>query len=181
MIEGVIRTRVGYAGGHKANPAYTNMGDHTETVQIDFDPKQISYDQLLETFWKSHNPRSGFWSRQYMNAVFYHNENQKKAAEASKTALAKKLGIKIKSKVAPLRSFTMAEDYHQKYLLKSNNRLEKEMELIYPHHRDFVASPAITRLNGYVGGNGNREQLSLDIDRLGLSSEGKKVLDALVR
>ncbi len=172
---------MGYAGGHKANPTYTRMGDHTETVQVDFDPNQISYDRLLEIFWKSHNPTSRSWSRQYMNAVFYHDENQKVSAETSKTALAEKLGRKVKSKVVPLRSFTMAEDYHQKYLLKSDDTLEKEMKFIYPNHQNFIASTAVARLNGFVGGYGDRKMLSRDIEQLGLSSEGKMVLDRLVR
>lgn len=70
----------------------------------------------------------------------------------------------------------MAEDYHQKYILKNHGKLKKEMSRIYPLHRDFVDSTAVARLNGYVGGNGSRDQLSREIESLGLSAEGKKVL-----
>ncbi|NNK93561.1 MAG: peptide-methionine (S)-S-oxide reductase [Desulfobacterales bacterium] len=177
----MIRTRVGYAGGQMDAPTYRQMGDHTETIQIDYDPSRVSYNQLLDIFWQSHQPKRRSWSQQYMNAVFYHNENQLLQAEASKTALSQKIGHKVETKVVPLNSFTMAEDYHQKYLLKGRNALEKELVRIYPHHRDLVDSTAAARLNGYVGGHGNKDQLSREIERLGLSIEGKKTLTELVR
>lgn len=152
------------------------MGDHTETIQLDYDPSRISYSQLLDIFWQSHQPKRRSWSQQYMNAVFYHNESQRLQAEASKTALSQKIGHKVETKVVPINSFTIAEDYHQKYLLKGRDGLEKELVRIYPHHRDLVDSTAAARLNGYVGGHGNREQLSREIERLGLSMEGREAL-----
>lgn len=180
MVEGVIRTRVGYAGGQTEDPTYNNMGDHTETVQVDYDPRRISYNQLLDIFWENHQPGERSWSRQYMNAVFYHDETQRLQAEASQAALAQKLGRKINTRVVPLRSFTMAEDYHQKYFLKGHDSLEKELIHMYPRHQDFVNSTAAARINGYVGGYGNKAQLSREIERFGLSIEGKKTLTELV-
>jgi peptide-methionine (S)-S-oxide reductase len=177
----VIRTRVGYAGGQMDAPSYSNIGDHTETVQVDYDPKRITYAQLLDIFWKSHRPISRSWSRQYMNAVFYHNEQQRRLAMASKTAMAKKIGRTVKTEVVPIQSFTMAEDYHQKYILKRNHDLKNEMSRIYPRHRDFVDSTAVARLNGYAGKHGTKDQLSREIESLGLSAEGKKVLTEVVR
>ena len=177
----MIRTRVGYAGGQTAAPTYRSMGDHTETVQVDYDPGRISYGRLLDIFWKNHQPTGGSWSRQYMNAIFYHDEKQQRIAMDSKAAVEQKVGPALTTKVLPLRSFTMAEDYHQKYLLKSSGRLNNEMSRIYPAHRDFVDSTAVARLNGYTGGNGALDQLSREIDILGLSAGGKKQLQDLVR
>ena len=177
----MIRTRVGYAGGRTAAPTYRSMGDHTETVQVDYDPQRIRYAQLLDIFWKSHHPTGGSWSRQYMNAVFYHDEKRQRIAMDSKAAVEKRVGPALTTKVLPLRSFTMAEDYHQKYLLKSNGRLKNEMSRIYPVHRDFVDSTAVARLNGYAGGNGSGDQLSREMDSLGLSAEGEKMLAEVVR
>jgi methionine-S-sulfoxide reductase len=108
----VIRTRVGYAGGRKANPDYGHIGDHTETVQVDYDPQRITYNELLDIFWRSHKPTGRSWSRQYMNAVFYHDDRQRQLAMDSKAAVEKKIGQGVKTEVAPLRTFTMAEDYH---------------------------------------------------------------------
>jgi len=181
MLEGVIRTRVGYAGGKQENPDYGNIGDHTEAVQVDYDPKVISYADLLEVFWSSHTPTSKSWMSQYMNAVFYHNDAQQKVGEASKAALAEKMGRNVRTPVAPLRSFTLAENYHQKYMLKRQSRLTSEMSRIYPKNRDFINSTAVSRLNGYAGGKGSVKQLALEIDSLGLSENGKKILKGLVR
>lgn len=181
MLEGVIRTRVGYAGGEKDNPDYGNIGDHTEAVQVDYDPRVISYADLLAVFWNSHKPTSKSWMRQYMNAVFYHNDEQQKVGEASKASLAEKMGRTIRTPVAPLRSFTLAENYHQKYMLKRQSRLTSEMSRIYPLKKDFIDSTAVARLNGYAGGNGSVKQLALEIDSLGLSENGKRILKTLVR
>ncbi len=156
------------------------MGDHTETLQVDYDPNRISYNQLLDVFWKSHNPEKRSWSRQYKRAIFYHNESQRRKAETSVATLEQKSGRKVRTEVNPLRSFTMAEDYHQKYILKGNKELRKELEQIYPLHQDFVDSTAVARLNGYIGGNGNKDQLSREIEQLGLSIESKRLLFELV-
>ncbi|MGA6927580.1 MAG: peptide-methionine (S)-S-oxide reductase [Desulfosarcina sp.] len=180
IIEGVIRTRVGYAGGMKADPDYHHIGDHTETVQVDYDPQRITYDQLLEIFWNSHEPMARSWSRQYLHAVFYHDERQRQLAMDAKAAVEKKLGHTVNTEVAPLRSFTLAEDYHQKYLLKQHHRLKAEMSHIYPNHADFVNATSVARLNGYAGGNGGKDQLSREIDRLGLSVTGKQGLTEMV-
>lgn len=163
------------------SPTYSNIGDHTETVQVDYDPKLISYGQLLDIFWKSHEPTRQSISRQYLKAVFYHDEQQRKLAMASKTAVEKKIGSTVRTEVAPIRSFTMAEDYHQKFTLKGQSYLKKEMLQIYPLHRDFVNSTAVSRLNGYVGGHGTRNQLSKEIESLGLSLEAKMILTDMVR
>lgn len=163
------------------SPSYSNIGDHTETVQVDYDPTLITYEQLLNIFWKSHGPTRGSGSRQYMKAVFYHDEQQRRMAMASKSALEEKIGSTVKTEVIPIRSFTMAEDYHQKYYLKLHDGLKSEMSDIYPQHQDFVYSTAVTRLNGYVGGHGTKNQLAREIESLGLSAEGRNVLTDKVR
>ena len=157
------------------------MGDHTETVQVDYDPNRISYKQLLDIFWASHRPTSRNWSRQYMNVIFYHDDQQREVALASKNDMALRIDAKVKTEVLPVKSFTMAEDYHQKYILKGHRVLKDEVAQIYPDHADLVASTAAARLNGYVDGHGSRTQLQREIDLLGLSENGQRVLEALVR
>ena len=73
-------------------------------------------------------------------------------------------------------AFTLAEDYHQKYILKQDYDLNAEMSRIYPLHRDFVDSTAVARLNGYASGHGDKDQLAREIDRLGLTDAGKRAL-----
>ena len=157
------------------------MGDHTETVQVDYDPQRITFNQLLDIFWKSHNPNGQSRSRQYLHAMFYHNEDQRQQALASKAAVEQKIGHAVKTEVIPVRSFTMAEDYHQKYVLKTHQALWSEMMRIYPDSKKFLDSTAVTRLNGYAGGNGTTDQLSREIDLLGLSISGKKKIESLTR
>ena len=156
------------------------MGDHTETVQVDYDPAQISYDQLLDLFWTTHNPARKARSTQYRNAVFFHDQTQEQLALASKARLEKKRGLRVETRILPLVTFTPAEPYHQKNLLKTRD-IVKEMTRIYPLKEAFNNSTAVARLNGYAGGYGTRKQLLAEIDRLGLSDTGKKKLLKMVR
>jgi len=78
---------VGYAGGTKKNPTYHSLGDHSETIEIEFDPKKISYKELLDIFWESHEPTVRSFSRQYASFIFFHSEEQKKLAQETKEQL----------------------------------------------------------------------------------------------
>lgn len=156
------------------------MGDHTETVQVDFDPKRITYEQLLAFFWERHRPGQRAWSRQYMNAVFYHDEKQKQAALESKSEIEEKTGRAVRTQVVPVRSFTLAEDYHQKYLLRRATDLMRELKAVYPTLMGLVDSTAAARLNGYVGGYGNQVQLEREVELLGISPVSQKNLLEMV-
>lgn len=148
----MLRTRVGYAGGEREKPTYRSMGDHTEAISIDFDPNVISYDALLKLFWNGHRCQSAGRSRQYMNAVFYHNEKQKTAAEESLRKQAERLGIsanEIGTKILPVRSFTYAEGYHQKYSLRGD--LREFLEETYPNTKAFADSAVGARLISFLG------------------------------
>ncbi len=163
-----------------AEPTYHNIGDHTETVQIDYDPNLISYDQLLDVFWNSHKPTRRSMPGQYMKAVFYQNEQQRKQAIASKASIEEEIGSTVRTEIVPVRTFTMAEDYHQKFTLKGHKYLGNEMMRIYPRHQDLVDSTAAARLNGYLGGHGSRDQLPKELETLGLSAEAEKVLAEMI-
>jgi peptide-methionine (S)-S-oxide reductase len=126
-IKGVKQTLVGYMGGHIKNPTYqqvcTDKTGHAEVVQILFNPKEVSYEQLLEIFWRMHDPtqlnRQGpDIGTQYRSIIFYHNKEQKKLAENSKNKLQKNYNKKIVTEIKPAKDFFPAEKYHQKYLEK---------------------------------------------------------------
>lgn len=173
-----MRTRVGYAGGTKKNPTYHSLGDHTETIQIDFDPEKIPYERLLDIFWASHDPTTKSWSRQYKAVIFYHDEEQKKLAAATRDRLAAKLGTKIHTEILPYEGFYLAEPYHQKYRLRSVRDIMAEYSAMYPLDDDFVNSTAAARVNGYLGGYGSPELVKSEIGELGLSpGASKKLLD----
>jgi methionine-S-sulfoxide reductase len=160
---------VGYAGGASADPTYHNLGDHTETIQIDYDPTQVSYEKLLEIFWGSHNPARRPWSRQYKAAVFYHSEEQKRLALESRDRVAARIKRKIHTEIVPFSEFYLGEAYHQKYQLQKDVDLMREFKSMYPEIEDFISSTAAARVNGYLGGHGSPAQLQAEFDSLGLS------------
>jgi len=127
--EGVEKTTVGYAGGKTKNLTYeqvcTGKTGHVEAVQIIYNPKIMTYEQLLETLWMIHNPtqknRQGpDIGTQYRSAIFYHNQEQKQIAEQSKKQKEKDLGVKIQTEITPAKEFYPADEYHQKYLKKQD-------------------------------------------------------------
>ena len=149
-----MRTRAGYCGGEKEKPTYRSMGDHTESISIDYDPTVISYDDLLKYFWAGHRCDSLNRSTQYMNAVFYRNEEQQEAALESLEQEADRKGVasmRVKTKVVPVNHFTYAEGYHQKYALSRTSESRLFLESIYPSAKELADSTVATRLNAYLG------------------------------
>jgi peptide-methionine (S)-S-oxide reductase len=129
QIPGVVATRVGYIGGHTADPTYERVCSHTtghaEAVEVTYDPERVSYEQLLDVFWTKHNPttknRQGLdIGDQYRSAIFFHSPEQQEAAERTKEAVQAKLHWpkKVVTEIVPAPEFYEAEDYHQQYLEK---------------------------------------------------------------
>jgi methionine-S-sulfoxide reductase len=128
-IPGVMETRVGYTGGTVANPKYEDTHDghtgHAESVEIKFDPKKVSYNQLMDRFFKMHDPttkdrQGNDIGSQYRSAVFYHGPKQKEEALAFKAKVEKSGAWKapITTEIAEAKIFWPAEEEHQKYLVK---------------------------------------------------------------
>lgn len=172
----MVRTRVGYAGGSKPDPTYTSLGDHSETVQIEYDPDVISYADLLDVFWEAHSPTSAPWSRQYMSIILYHNDEQRRLAEESKRQREQESGRRLYTEIVPHSRFYLAEDYHQKYYLRRETRLMADLRRRYPDEDDLVRSTAAARLNGYLAGYGSLAQAEAELESLGLSPEGEQRL-----
>ena len=147
---------------------------------MDYDPSVISYEKLLTVFWDSHDPDSPAWSTQYKAAIFTHTDEQKRLAEASKTREQARVKGRIVTEILPAGEFTWAEDYHQKYLLRSERDLLRELSTIYPKEKDFVNSTAAARINGYLDGYGTLAELQEDLPGLGLSAEATKRLTTIV-
>lgn len=130
-MNGVISTLVGYSGGTKKNPNYqevsTGATGHAEVVQVRYDPKKVSYGELLEKFWKVHDPTQ--FNRQgpdvgtnYRSAIFYYSDKQKKEAEESLKKEQKKYKKPIATEIVKAKEFYPAESYHQKYLEKRGQK-----------------------------------------------------------
>jgi peptide-methionine (S)-S-oxide reductase len=129
QVLGVINTTVGYMGGHTENPTYeevcTDKTGHAEVVQVEYDPAQVSYEELLDVFWNCHDPtqlnRQGAdVGTQYRSVIFYHTPEQKELAEASKAKMDQsgRWNKPIVTQIVEAGPFWKAEEYHQRYLQK---------------------------------------------------------------
>jgi peptide-methionine (S)-S-oxide reductase len=127
-VEGVISTTSGYIGGRTANPSYEEVSHggtgHAEAVEIVYDPAKVSYQKLLDVFWHNVDPLAKdrqFCDRgdQYRSAIFYRDDEQRRLAEASKAAIAKRFREPIQTEIVAAGPFYKAEDYHQDYYLKN--------------------------------------------------------------
>jgi peptide-methionine (S)-S-oxide reductase len=131
-LPGVFSTAVGYAGGYTPNPTYrevcTGQTGHAEVVQVVFDPREVSYADLLKTFWENHDPTQGMRQgndagTQYRSAIYTQDDEQRQAADASRQAYARALAEgghgAITTEIAPAPAFYFAEDDHQQYLAKN--------------------------------------------------------------
>lgn len=132
-INGVISTTSGYSGGHVDNPTYKQVSNgktgHAEVVQIEYDADKVSYDELLEVFWKNIDPtvkNRQFCDvgSQYRSGIFYHNEEQKKLAEQTQKEIEQKLNKEIFTQITPISEFYPAEQYHQDYYKKNPIRYQ---------------------------------------------------------
>lgn len=168
------RTRVGYAGGDKRNPTYHDLGDQTESFQVDFDPEVVSYEELVELVFTSHDPTRASFSTQYASLVLAHDEAQLATARAVAERFSATLGRSIMTRIEPLKRFWLAEDYHQKWYLRNNRDLMADFRAMFGADEDvFRESTAAARVNGYVAGDGTPQQLADEIDSLGLSEGGR--------
>jgi peptide-methionine (S)-S-oxide reductase len=127
QLQGVTATAVGYTGGSLPTPSYedvcTGKTGHAEAVEVEFDPARLSYEELLETFWQSHDPttlnRQGpDVGTQYRSAIFFHSPEQQTAAIASKERVQGNTSKPIVTEIIPASEFYRAEEYHQRYLEK---------------------------------------------------------------
>ncbi|MCA0756590.1 peptide-methionine (S)-S-oxide reductase MsrA [Paenibacillus sp. N4] len=164
-LPGVLRTQTGYAGGTTPDPVYRSMGDHTETVQVTFDPELISLQRLLHVFWDNHNPVNinGYKGRQYQSLVLYSDDEQLDTArEVIRERAARGKGEPA-TELAPLSVFYPAEDRHQKYYLKRFPDAMEKLAALYPQPDQLHDSAAAARLNGLAKGCTSLERILRDI------------------
>ena len=144
-LKGVKKVISGYSGGTNENPSYEDVSSgesgHAEVSQIEYDPNEISYEDLLYVFWRIHNPttmnqQGADVGTQYRSAIFYHDEEQKKLAENSKKQAQKLYDNKIVTEILPFKKFYPAENYHQDYYNKNK---------FYPYCQ-VVIDPKIKKL-----------------------------------
>ncbi|MFC7326037.1 peptide-methionine (S)-S-oxide reductase MsrA [Halorubrum rutilum] len=151
-IDGVVRTRVGYAGGTTRDPTYHSLGNHTEVFQVEFDPDTITYRKLLNLAFESHNPHHQTSKTQYQNVILT-------ATAAQQSTLNEFLSAQgftadgISTRIEQLSQFYLAEDYHQKYKLRSVSSLMATFNEAGYDDQAVRESPIAAKLNGYAAGH----------------------------
>ncbi|KAL7021412.1 hypothetical protein ACKWTF_011860 [Chironomus riparius] len=171
--KGVLRTKVGYSGGSLDNPVYRNLGDHTEVIEIHYDPKTIAFEKLLNLFWNNHEyGLTTKIKKQYASIIFYHNDEQKETAEKSREAEQKaRSNETIITQIVKASTFYPAEDYHQKYRLQAHKKLASDLGLSPTSSKLLQTSYVATKLNGYLVGVGGSKQFLEEAESLGLTDK----------
>ncbi|KAL3377912.1 hypothetical protein AABB24_004029 [Solanum stoloniferum] len=153
-LNGIVRTTVGYSGGSKANPEYRNLGDHAESVQVEYDPRVLGFRQLLEVFWASHDSRQVFGQgpdvgNQYRSIIFTSGTEESRLAAVSKEReQSKSKSSVVITQIQQLEAFYPAEPEHQKFELKRNPFLLQLMGNL--PEEELERSTLATKLNGYA-------------------------------
>lgn len=181
-VPGVVRTRVGFAGGTTNNPTYRDMGDHTETVELQFDPAQVSYDELLELFWNNHNPYNinGYKDRQYQSLFLYRDREQEEDFRRIKDRIEADKGG-LDTELAPFHTFYPAESRHQKYYLKRFPDAVLKLSKFYPSEEELESSTLAARLNGVAKGFLNLERLQREMEQWSIPEGELSSMLSLIR
>lgn len=161
-MDGVIRTRVGYAGGTKPDPTYRALGDHTEVFQVDYDPGVVTYADLLDRVFQSHDPHSQTRKTQYQNVVFAATAEQRETLATVLDANGYDTEA-IETRVEQLSRFYPAEDYHQKHSLRSQGAFTDAFEDAGYDDEQLRESPAAAKLNGFASGHDIPSGLDLGV------------------
>ena len=149
QLKGVLKTRVGYAGGQTPNPTYYNIADHTEITELQYDENITSYKEILNWFF-SHHDCFDVHKKQYQSAILYVDSQQKELAENAINEQKKKNERKeIQTYLQKFDRFYQAEDYHQKYWLRCQSNILKELKL---SDEELVDSTLAAKVNAYLGG-----------------------------
>jgi peptide-methionine (S)-S-oxide reductase len=147
------------------------MGNHTECFEVDYDPSVISYEDVLERFWQSHNPTHQAWKPQYASVILAHDDEQMETARTSAEQFSALMGKPLATRIELFDRFWLAEDYHQKYYLRGHRELSAALHEVYPDERAFTDSTAAARLNGYLYGAGTCARLERDLPLLAVSDD----------
>lgn len=157
------------------------MADHTECLEIDFDPQEIGFEEIVKRFWSSHNSNRGnYKGRQYLSILLFHDAEQKEMIERVKESLERSMADKIDTEIASYRGFTLAEERHQKYYLKRYPKAMEKLMCYYETHKQIVDATLVARLNSFVKGYGTLVALKEEVAGWNIPEEMKEELVALV-
>lgn len=159
-LPGVERTSVGYAGGRHTGPTYYDIGDHIETVLVEYDPSRVSYRELLEEFWSGHNPGRNPWMNQYRSMIFPVTADQEAIARRALALERDRRTGAVLTEVRPIDRFYRDRSYHDKYYLRRHERLWAAVVDVFGSTETALASTVAARLNALSAGRGSREAVA---------------------
>lgn len=174
-MDGVLRTRVGYSGGKSPNPSYEVVDLHTEVVEIDYDPEVISYGELIDIFFSSHNETLRPYDQRVKSLIFYRNDEEYGVAKSKLDAIRAKTpdDESVYTELKSFEIFYLAEPEHQNRSLKLETSLYHELEDIFGSDDQMLLSILVSKLNGYIYGYGTLEGALELLDLSGLSEQSK--------
>ena len=159
VLDGVLRTRVGYTGGQLTTPSYDNLGNHIEVFEVDYDPEKISYEDLVNYYFSAYDATERPFSRRVHSVIYYRNENEKTIAQGVKGSLEKTLGRGVFTEVDAMEDFYLAEAEEQLLYLKVETSIYHELTQIFPDYEQQLLSILASKLNGHIAGYGTEDSL----------------------
>ncbi|WP_042168481.1 peptide-methionine (S)-S-oxide reductase MsrA [Paenibacillus gorillae] len=182
-LPGVIRTVTGYAGGTTPDPTYREMGNHSETVQLQYDSTQISFQQLAELFWQNHNPINinGYKGTQYMSLLFYHDAEQEEVIRHVIQSRVNRGYEPPETRIMRYAEFYPAEDRHQKYYLQRYPDAMEKLSALYSDKQELFGSTLAARLNGLAKGYTSMERIRSELEGWKIGSDERTEMLELLR
>ncbi len=173
MIDGVLRTRTGYAGGRSTDPSYKNLEWHTEVVEIDYDPAVISYEDLVALFFAFHDENLRPYDQRVKSLIFFRSEAEETHARQAISRQREVTGKPVFTEAKEMDVFYLAEPEHQNRTVKREVSLYGELTEIFETDDRLQQSILVSKLNGFVYGYGSPEDLEDLLNQLGLSDMSK--------
>ncbi|WP_407868389.1 peptide-methionine (S)-S-oxide reductase MsrA [Paenibacillus sp. P36] len=183
QLAGITRTRVGFAGGTTENPTYRQLGDHSETVEMDFDSSIVSLEAILHVFWGNHNPVNinDYKGRQYRSLILYRDSTQLDIIRKVMANNEEQGKGMPDTEVAPFKGFYPAEDRHQKYYLKRYPDAIEKLRALFPTEEELTNATLAARLNGLAKGYTNMDRIINEIRTWLISGEEQEEIIRLIR
>lgn len=181
-MDGVLRTRVGYSGGKSTNPSYKVVDLHTEVVEIDYDPEIISYGELIDIFFSSHNETLRPYDQRVKSLIFYRNDDEYEIAKMKLNTIRSNTPEEesVYTELKAFQVFYLAEPEHQNRSLKLETSLYDELKQIFETEDRVLLSILASKLNGYIYGYGTLEGAEALLTQSGLSEASKaRVIDVI--
>ena len=169
VVDGVLRTRVGYAGGDSTTPSYDDLGNHIEVFEVDYDPDLLSYEDMVHLYFQFYDATARPFSQRVTPVIYYRNAAEQVIAEDVKLSIENSSEKGIFTVIRPLEVFYLAEEKHQLSYLKQESSLYKEIREIFIEDDALLLSILASKLNGFIAGYGSETDLTYVLKGSGLS------------